>query len=162
MKKDETFVHVAIRRFLKEKGWKLVAGQYPGGSDDELHVFNIFDPSLAKDFSPDHRRHSFGKLVPDLIAYKNKKVLIIEAKPEYSIPDKEKLEYLLSERRQDFLQGLTKFALERNFSELLPSNDLQLIPVLAYLAEYDAPNETFAQLKVIDLEHVVSEKIELE
>jgi hypothetical protein len=93
MKKDETFVHVAIRKFLKDNGWKLIAGQYPGGSDDELHTVNIYDPLLAKDQSPDHRRHSFGKLVPDLIAYKNQTILIVEAKPEYSPSDKEKLKY---------------------------------------------------------------------
>ena len=93
MKKDETFVHVAIRNYLKLQGWSLLAGQYPGGSDDELHVFNVFDPLLAKDESPDHRRHSFGKLVPDLIAFKDDTLLIIEAKPEYSASDKDCLLY---------------------------------------------------------------------
>lgn len=154
MKRDETFVHVAIRNFLKADGWVLIAGQYPGGSDDELHVFNIFDPSLARDQSPDHRRHSYGKLVPDLIAYKNKVLLAIEAKPEYSSADREKLIYLLSERREDLLNGLEKFAEEREFKMLLPLKELNIVPVLAFLEESSAPQDDFSYLKVVDLENV--------
>ncbi len=151
MKKDETYVHVAIRDFLKKQGWLLIAGQYPGGSDDELHVFNIFDPLLAKDASPDHRRHSFGKLVPDLIAYKDKILLVIEAKPEYSVPDKEKLEYLLTDRRADFLEHLTKYAEERGFADILPLSKNTIVPVLAFLDEYSHSINSTPSLIVKDL-----------
>lgn len=160
MKRDETYVHVAIRAFLKKEGWALIAGQYPGGSDDELHVFNIFDPALAKDSSPDHRRHSYGKLVPDLIAYKDNKILVIEAKPEYSLSDKEKLEYLLGEKREDFLSHFTKYAEERGFPTILPLSNKVIIPALAYLAEFSGPKNDAASLVVEDLERVRFENID--
>lgn len=161
MKRDETFVHVAIRNYLKLNGWILIAGQYPGGSDDELHVLNIFDPILARDESPDHRRHSFGKLVPDLIAYKDKTLLIIEAKPEYSISDKDKLKYLLSDRNLDFINGLKKFITERDFTDIPPINEVSIIPVLAFLSEYSSPKDGFGYLKVIDIDTVVTENIKI-
>lgn len=157
MKRDETFVHVAIRNYLKAKGWTLISGQYPGGSDDELHVFNIFDPELAKDESPDHRRHSAGKFVPDLIVYKDKTLLVIEAKPEYSISDKEKLTQLLSVKRKDFINGLNKFAQEKGFSQIIPVEKLRIIPVLAFLSEAIAPKDGHAYLKVFDLENIHEE-----
>lgn len=160
MKKDETFVHVAMRTFLKQRGWLLIAGQYPGGSDDELHVFNVFDPALARDESPDHRRHSFGKLVPDLIAYKNNRLIIVEAKPEYSTADKEKLNYLLSERRTDFLDGIERYIRERGFYITSP-RELEIIPALAFLAESSAPDDGFAYLKVTSLDHLTPVNIEI-
>lgn len=58
----ESFVHVAMREYLKKEGWTLVAGEYPGGSDDELYVLSIMDPSVACDNSPDPRRHSEGEI----------------------------------------------------------------------------------------------------
>lgn len=161
MKRDEALVHVAIRNYLRRNGWTLIAGQYPGGSDDELHILNIFDPLLAKDQSPDSRRHSFGKLVPDLIAFKDGHLLIIEAKPEYSTSDKEKLNYLLSDRRKDFLASLYKFAIDRNQNEIFPVEKLDLIPVLAFLKENSALTDVddIACIKVIDLDNVETKAI---
>ena len=63
----ESFVHVAMREYLKKEGWTLVAGEYPGGSDDELYVLSIMDPSVACDNSPDPRRHSEGEIIPDIV-----------------------------------------------------------------------------------------------
>lgn len=159
MRRDETYVHVAIRNYLRREGWTLLAGQYPGGSDDELHVFNVFDPALAKDGSPDHRRHSFGKLVPDLIAYKAGSLLIIEAKPEYSPTDKAKLDYLLSERREDFIHNFDKFIKERGV-EIPPLAEVMLIPALAFLSEYIAPSDGLVHFKVIDLDNVEVENLQ--
>ena len=56
------------------------------------------DPYFARDQSPDHRRHSLNKLVPDLIAYRDNEFLIIEMKPRYSKADEDKLLELLSGR----------------------------------------------------------------
>lgn len=161
MKRDETFVHVAIRNFLKKGGWQLIAGQYPGGSDDELHVLNIYDPELARDESPDHRRHSFGKLVPDLVAYKDGNLLVIEAKPEFSQLDKEKLEVLFAERTEHFSSVLEKFARERGFEALLPVSKLNIVPALAFLDEAVAPENHFAYLRVVDLDNVKTENFNL-
>ena len=74
----EDAIHLTIRKELKKRGWKLIAGEYPNGSDDELHSLKVVDPFFARDESPDHRRHSINKLVPDLVAYKDSSFLIIE------------------------------------------------------------------------------------
>ena len=44
MRITESFVHVAMREYLKNRGWLLIAGEYPNGSDDELNVLSISDP----------------------------------------------------------------------------------------------------------------------
>jgi len=54
----EGHVHVAMRRVPRGQGWLLVAGEFPGGSDHELYPPNVVDPMVAKDDSPDPRRHS--------------------------------------------------------------------------------------------------------
>ena len=53
MKITESYVHVAMREFLKKEGWLLIAGEYPNGSDDELNVLNISDPTVARDLTRD-------------------------------------------------------------------------------------------------------------
>ena len=65
MRITESFVHVAMREYLKSRGWLLIAGEYPNGSDDELSVLSISDPVVARDNSPDPRRHSSGEIIPD-------------------------------------------------------------------------------------------------
>ena len=153
MKITEGIVHVAMRHYLKTNGWLLIAGQFPGGTDDELYSLNIVDPELARDNSPDPRRHSLGKIVPDLIAYKDNMLLIIEAKPGYSQEDRDKLVYLLTERKNDFTAALEKFASERDFPMLLPISKLMFIPVLAFSASVKKFNKEpgFAYIRVAGL-----------
>ena len=117
-----------MRRVLKQKGWKLIAGEYPGGSDHELYPLNVIDPTVARDRSPDPRRHSLGELIPDLVAIRNRDLLIAEAKVSYNIPDLEKLQYLIGERRSDLMIALEKFSKERSYPELLPLKSLKLHP----------------------------------
>jgi Holliday junction resolvase-like predicted endonuclease len=133
--KNEAYVHIAVRRFLRKEGWTLVAGEFPGGSDDELHVLSIMDPLLARDNSPDHRRHSSGEIIPDLIAIKDDTLIIIEAKPKYSESDKTKLTALLSERREDLLKTLNNFLLRHKLSHFLPLTKFRFIPCLAFLKQ---------------------------
>jgi len=102
----EAFVHRAVRRYLVADGWTLVAGQWPGGTDDALHILYIVDPTVARDLSPDPRRHSLDKFVPDVVALKDGMLLIVEAKPGYSQIDYDKLQRLLSERRDDLYTAL--------------------------------------------------------
>lgn len=97
----ESYIHVAMRQYLKDNGWLLIAGEFPGGTDDELNVLSIFDPKVARDNSPSPRQHSIGEIIPDLVAYKDGVILIIEAKPRYSKSDKEKLEDLLTDKKTD-------------------------------------------------------------
>ena len=132
MKMTESFVHVAMRDFLKKKGWLLIAGEYPNGSDDELNVLSISDPTVAKDNSPDPRRHSVGEIIPDLIAYKNGVILIIEAKPNYSKEDKNKLINLLSNERKRLINSLVKFSVGKSAFSHINYQTVDYVPVLAY------------------------------
>lgn len=132
MRITESFVHVAIREYLKKYGWLLIAGEYPNGSDDELNVLSISDPIVARDNSPDPRRHSAGEIIPDLIAYKNGVILIIEAKPGYSIEDKEKLNNLLCNERSRLISSLEKFSAGKHLYSDIDYKKAIYVPVLAY------------------------------
>ena len=131
---NEAFVHRAIRRYLKANGWTLVAGQWPGGTNNHLHTLYIVDPTIAKDSSPDPRRHSLDKFVPDVVALKNSVLLIIEAKTSYSHDDFAKLQRLLLERREDLYAALRTFGRERSFTLLLEPELLSIRPALAFRA----------------------------
>lgn len=105
----EDLIHYSVRKKLKANGWKLIAGQYPNGSDDELPPLYVVDPYLARDNSPDHRRHSKNKFVPDLVAVKDNIILIIEMKPKFYLKDELKLETLTTERVQDLKNSIVSF-----------------------------------------------------
>lgn len=132
MKTTESFVHVSMREFLKRNNWLLIAGEFPNGSDDELNVLSISDPLIARDNSPDPRRHSYGELVPDLVAYKNGCVLIIEAKPQYSQDDKDKLNFLLSKGKERLILSLKKFSSGKNQLTHIDFDEVEYTPVLAF------------------------------
>jgi len=107
--KREDVIHLVVRKCLKQKGWTLIAGEYPNGSDDELNSLRIMDSKFAKDDSPDHRRHSINKLIPDLVTYKDSEFLIIEMKPKYDKGDEDKLKELLFDRKTDLKEYLSMF-----------------------------------------------------
>ena len=136
---SEGHVHIYMRAFLRREGWQLIAGEYPGGSDHELYALNVLDPTVARDNSPDPRRHSLGELTPDIVALCGRKLLIGEAKPRYSDDDRAKLVRLLSDRREDLLTALRTFSAERRVQELLPVETLQLYPVLVFASKARAP-----------------------
>jgi hypothetical protein len=151
MRWTEGHVHLVMRRLLKQKGWTLVAGEFPGGSDHELYPLNVVDPALARDDSPDPRRHSLGELIPDLVAIQGTDLLIGEAKIRYNERDREKLAMLLSDRKADLLAALRTFAGERAVPELLPVERLMLHPVLIFRANSKAPPPAcgFSHLRVV-------------
>lgn len=129
----EGMVHVAVRTQLPADGWRLVAGQYPGGSDDELSPLNVVDPAVARDRSPDSRRHSLGKLVPDVVALRGLTLLVVEAKVPYAEEDRLKLIELLSVRRLDLFRALREFGRIRGIEELLAPEQLNIVPGLAFV-----------------------------
>jgi hypothetical protein len=139
----EAFVHRAVRRHLVADGWTLVAGQWPGGTDDALHILYIVDPTVARDLSPDPRRHSLDKFVPDVVALKDGTLLIVEAKPAYSQMDYDKLQRLLSERRDDLYTALRTFGRERGFPALLRPDLLAIRPGLAFSRKSAHPSVAF-------------------
>lgn len=139
MRWTEGHIHLAMRKFLAQQGWLLVAGEYPGGSDHQLYPLNVVDPTLACDMSPDPRRHSFGELIPDIVALRGNDLLIGEAKVRYNEDDRDKLILLLSERRSDLLLSLQKFAQDRRVPDLLPVERLNMHPVLIFRSGTNAP-----------------------
>jgi hypothetical protein len=128
-------IHLAMRHVLRHQGWLLVAGEYPGGSDHELYPLNVVDPAVARDDSPDPRRHSLRELIPDLVALRGRDLFIGEAKVHYDSKDRQKLELLVSERREDLVRALEIFAIERNCPKLLPAETLILCPTLVFRAD---------------------------
>lgn len=128
----EDYIHYTVRAYLKGRGWLLIAGQYPDGSDDELLPLNVTDPSVARDGSPDPRRHSRAKLVPDLVALKKEVVLVVEMKPKYSVADEQKLLRLLGERRSDFLNALERLLRLVKVAPSKPLRDLTVVPCLGF------------------------------
>ncbi len=152
----EDIVHYAVRQYLKQKGFSLIAGQYPNGSDDELSALNIMDLELARDNSPDHRRHSMNKIVPDIVAYKSSFLLFIELKPTYSSADELKLTNLLRKRRRDLEIALRAFRPLKSFpvgvDELLAS---EFVPSLGFGFSSRFPyNEQFCYFLVKDVNTV--------
>jgi hypothetical protein len=139
MRWTEGHIHVAMRRFLQERDWVLIAGEFPGGSDHHLYPLNVVDPLVACDRSPDPRRHSTGELIPDLIALQNRALLVGEAKVRYDGGDLRKLTLLLSDRRAHLLSALRTFALERRFPDLLPIESLKFYPTLVFESHCVAP-----------------------
>ena len=152
MRWSEGLVHLSMRAFLDRHGWQLVAGEYPGGSDHQLYPLNVVDPTIARDDSPDPRRHSLGELIPDLVALRNRDLVIGEAKLRYDDGDRAKLVSLLGERRNHLLAALRTFALERGFPGLLPVETLNIYPVLIFRSNSDAPPPppSFSYLRIVN------------
>lgn len=139
MKWTEGEVHRAMRHHLKASGWSLIAGEYPGGSDHELYPLNIVDPAVARDRSPDPRRHSKGELIPDLVALRSGMLIVVEAKPVFSEPDRQKLETMLVTHFGRFSAAFERFCDLRRLNDVPPITTLAVLPVLAFPATCAAP-----------------------
>jgi hypothetical protein len=135
----EDVIHYSVREFLRESGWKLIAGQYPDGSDDELVPLNVVDPTLARDQSPDHRRHSKNKLVPDLVACHENVMVVVEMKTLYSAEDEAKLLRLLGDRFEDFANALRRFVSLRRIALPGDLDSMAYVPCLAFTATASYP-----------------------
>jgi len=153
----ESYIHVAMRQYLKDNGWHLIAGEFPGGTDDELNVLSISDPEVARDNSPDPRRHSTGEIVPDLVAHKDGVILIVEAKSRYSQSDKEKLDDLLTDKRNRLVAALEKFSLNKPEFTNIDYRNVRYVPVLAFHHSVDTIKKVdlgFAHIYVESLTRV--------
>jgi len=140
----EDYIHVAMRQYLKDNGWLLIAGEFPGGTDDELNVLSISDPEVARDNSPTPRQHSTGEIIPDLLTYKDGVILIVEAKPKYSQADKEKLEDLLTTKMDRLIAALEKFSVNKAEFAHIDYRRARYVPVLAF-------HHSVSSIKKIDL-----------
>lgn len=153
MKWTEGLIHVAMRAIVSAGGWVLIAGEYPGGSDHELYPLNVVDPTVARDQSPDPRRHSLGELIPDLVALRGRNLLIAEAKVRYDEKDHEKLTDLVGLHRDRLFRALETFSRERGFPQLEPVKTLILCPTLVFSSTSKAPTPSpgMSYLRVVSL-----------
>ena len=149
----EDLIHLAVRRFLTHMGWQLIAGQFPDGSD-EIPPLNVVDPILAHDNSPDHRRHSMNKFVPDLVACRGRLILIIEMKPDYSFKDEKKLQELLTSRRPDLITALKALISKHKLDIPIAVEELSFIPCLGFEHAHYTRNPLFCYFRVKDLASV--------
>lgn len=147
---------MAIREFLRRSGWRLIAGQFPGGSDDDLPLLAITDPTLARDHSPDPRRHSSNKLIPDLVALKEKTLLVTEMKPEYSAADERKLCRLLTARRLDFMRALQSLWDRDATLPAVSLEELSVAPALGFGGGTRFPRREGFHYLLVDESGVVS------
>jgi hypothetical protein len=139
VKWTEGLIHVAMRLIVSSNGWVLIAGEYPGGSDHDLYPLNVVDPVIARDRSPDPRRHSLGELIPDLVALRGRELLIAEAKVRYDERDREKLSDLVTVHQERLRRALKTFGRERGFPQLDPVETLVLRPTLVFSSNSKAP-----------------------
>jgi len=151
----EDYVHVAMRQYLKNEGWQLIAGEFPGGSDDELNVLSISDPAVARDNSPTPRQHSTGEIIPDLFAHKDGVILVVEAKPKYSVADREKLIDLFTTKRERMIAALEKFSTNKPEFLHIDFENAQFVPALAFNHSISTPRTAdpgFAHIYVESLD----------
>ena len=97
---NETEVFILVRSFLLANEWQVIGGQPPSGTD-HLPVIEIRDPM--------HKgKGSKGSYKPDLIAWHESKLAIIELKPSFNQPDREKVNEVLNspERTKSLWESL--------------------------------------------------------
>jgi proline dehydrogenase len=94
MSEDEIYVYT--KEWLKDKGYIILGGQPPNGSDD----FPVVEIKKEKD----QDKGSKGSFKPDLVAKNSQEILVIECKPKYDKDDEEKLkQVLINKKRQQLL-----------------------------------------------------------
>lgn len=154
MRLREDFIHFSVRHYLRQAKWHLIAGQYPNGSDDELPALHILDYTLARDNSPDHRRHSLNKLVPDLVAHKDGILLFVEMKPAYSMGDEMKLIEVLDTRRSDLIDGLEALVSGGRVPVVFNPKVCGLVPCLGFSSSSKYSRNTRFCYFLVDTERV--------
>jgi hypothetical protein len=101
---NETQVFLAVKQYLIREKWQVVGGQPPSGTD-HLPVIEIRDPL--------HRgKGSKGSYKPDLIAWRASILAIIELKPTFNQPDRNKVNQVLNS--PDRLDSLWESLIQRN------------------------------------------------
>ena len=98
----ETQIFIVVRKYLLQNDWLIIGGQPPSGTD-YLPVIEIRDPNFKG-------KGSKGSFKPDLIAWNDSKLFIIELKPLFNNSDREKLNSVLnsSERVNSLWDSLTE------------------------------------------------------
>jgi len=103
---NETQVFISVRNYLLENDWHVIGGQPPSGTD-HLPVIEIRDPM--------HKgKGSKGSYKPDLIAWRESILAIIELKPSFNRADREKVNGVL--RSPERTRSLWESLIQRNIT----------------------------------------------
>ena len=103
---NEAEVFITVRNYLLENNWQVIGGQPPSGTD-YLPVIEIRDPSYKG-------KGSKGAYKPDLLAWHEFNLFIIELKPSFNQPDREKVNEVL--RSPERVKSLWESLIQRNIS----------------------------------------------
>lgn len=104
---SESELYVYSKRFLRSRGWTLVGGEPPGGSDGLPRVEAKHPEKTVKG--------SAGSKKVDVIAYREGSLLLLELKSTFDARDVEKLDELVGEPR--WRRSLLDACEERNAFE---------------------------------------------
>lgn len=85
----EMELYISLKRYLKHQGWSLLGGQPPSGTD---HLPLIEIKNLIGDV-----KGSKSSFKPDLVAYLDSEILVVEIKPRFSPSDLKKLQEVSSD-----------------------------------------------------------------
>jgi hypothetical protein len=96
----EDFLFVSVKHFLTEQGWKILGGEPPNGTLNDLVRITIRPKGMTG------RLHSLGAQKVDLISRKGAILLLTEIKPDYSASDKTKLDNIVGNRLDDLMDAL--------------------------------------------------------
>jgi len=103
---NETQVFISVRNYLLENDWQVIGGQPPSGTD-YLPVIEIRDPMYKG-------KGSKGSYKPDLIAWHESNLAIIELKPLFNQPDRDKVNEVL--RSSERTRSLWESLIQRNIT----------------------------------------------
>jgi len=104
---SESEIYVYSKRFLRERGWKLIGGEPPGGSNGLPRVEVKHPEKVVKG--------SEGSKKVDIIAYREGYLLLLELKSTFDGDDVEKLDELVGEQR--WRRSLLEACIERKAFE---------------------------------------------
>lgn len=93
MREDEVYFYT--KEWFKFKGFKVIAGQPPKGSDN-IPVLEIKNGNYLD-------KGSKGSFKPDLVSINPKNIVIVECKPKFDNNDKDKLLSVLFDEDRKFL-----------------------------------------------------------
>jgi hypothetical protein len=103
---NETSIFISVKSHLLELGWHVLGGQPPSGTD-HLPVIEIRDPTHTG-------KGSKGSYKPDLVAWHDSKLFVIELKPYYDQPDRVKVNGVLDSPER--ISSLWQSLIQRNIS----------------------------------------------